>query len=87
MATDRPDDWGESTHRYWYTGHLHHQRKFEPTGGDCTVETFRIMAGRDRWHHDSGYRAGREMQAILLHKEFGETGRNRVTPEMLMAMT
>jgi len=85
MATDRPDDWGDSLYRYWYTGHLHHQRKFEPTGGNCTVETFRIMAGRDAWHQGQGYRAGREMQAIVLHKEFGETGRNVVTPDMLMA--
>ncbi len=84
MATDRPDDWGESKYRYWYTGHLHHQRKFEPTGGNCTIETFRIMAGRDAWHQGAGYRAGREMQSIILHREFGETGRNVVTPDMLM---
>ena len=23
MATERPRDWGETTHRYWYTGHVH----------------------------------------------------------------
>ena len=85
MATDRPDDWGESLYRYWYTGHLHHQRKFEPTGGNCTIETFRIMSARDAWHQGQGYRAGREMQSIILHREFGETARNVVTPDMLMA--
>ncbi len=83
MATDRPDDWGTSKHRYWWTGHLHHQRKFEPKGGDCTVETFRTMSAKDGWHAGQGYRAGREMQSILLHREWGEVGRQRVTPDML----
>ncbi len=83
MATDRSVDWGDSQYRYWYTGHLHHQRKFEPTGGDCTVETFRIMARRDAWHQKSGYRAGREMQSIIMHRNYGETGRTVVTPDML----
>ncbi len=86
MATDRSDDWGASEYRYWYTGHLHHQRKFEPTGGNCTIETFRIMAGRDAWHQGSGYRAGREMQSILLHREYGESGRTVVTPDMLRSV-
>ena len=86
MATDRSDDWGASKYRYWYTGHLHHQRKFEPTGGNCTVETFRIMSGRDAWHHGSGYRAGREMQSIILHREYGESGRTVVTPDMLRSV-
>ena len=87
MANDRADDWGKSLYRYWYTGHLHHQRMFEPTGSNCTVETVRIMAGRDSWHQGQGYRAGREMQGIYLHREFGETGRSKVTPEMLMSLT
>jgi len=86
MATDRSDDWGASEYRYWYTGHLHHQRKFEPTGGNCTVETFRIMSGRDAWHQGAGYRAGREMQSILLHREYGESGRTVVTPDMLRSV-
>lgn len=87
MAADRPGDWGDSLYRYWYTGHLHHQRKFEPTGSNCTIETFRIMAGRDAWHQGQGYRAGREMQSIILHRDFGETARNVVTPDMLRQST
>ena len=87
MANDCADDWGKSLYRYWYTGHLHHQRLFEPTGSNCTVETVRIMAGRDGWHQGQGYRAGREMQGIYLHREFGETGRSKITPEMLMSIT
>jgi hypothetical protein len=83
MANDRPEDWGASKQRYWYTGHVHHQRKFEPTGSNCLVESFRIMASRDAWHQGEGYRAGREMQSILLHSEYGETGRTIVTPDML----
>lgn len=83
MANDRPDDWSAAKHRYWYTGHVHHTKKIEPTGSNCLVESFRILAGQDRWHHGEGYRAGRELQAILHHREYGEIGRNRVTPDML----
>ena len=32
MAADRPQDWGETRHRYWLTGHIHHRRQMEYAG-------------------------------------------------------
>lgn len=81
MAADRPVEWGATSFRYWFTGHVHHKRLFELPG--CTVESFRTLAAKDAWHTASGYRSGRDMQAIVLHRKYGEVCRHRVGVEML----
>jgi hypothetical protein len=75
MATDQPQLWAESEHRYWYTGHIHHSTRQELRG--CIQESFRTMAASDAWHHNSGYRSGRDMYCIVQSKEFGEVERYR----------
>ena len=82
MAADKPKEWGESKHRYWYVGHVHHQDSKEYRGG--VVEYFRTLAARDAWHAGQGYRAGRDMRLIVLHKEHGEIERHRCDVGMLM---
>ncbi len=82
MATDRAADWGATMHRYWYTGHVHHDTLKEFRG--CTVETFRTLAARDAWHHRAGYRAGRDMKLDVLHREHGKTMRHIVGIDQLM---
>ena len=73
MATDQHKDWGETEHRLWLTGHVHHLTRKEFTG--CTVESLRSVAARDSWHYQSGYRAGRDAKAIIFHKDNGEVQR------------
>lgn len=75
MAADKPEDWGKTAHRYWYVGHVHHQDVKEYRGG--IVEYFRTLAARDAWHAGQGYRAGRDMRLIVMHKEGGEIERHR----------
>ena len=75
MATDEPQLWAESEHRYWYTGHIHHTTRQELRG--CVQESFRTMAAKDAWHHNSGYRSGRDMYCIVQSKEYGEVERYR----------
>lgn len=75
MATDKAEDWGSTEHRMWFVGHIHHMRKTELRG--CTVESFRTLAAKDAWHAAKGYRSGRDMNAIVLHKEYGEVARYR----------
>lgn len=75
MASDRPEVWGRTEHRYWLTGHVHHSSKLELPG--CTVESFRTLAAKDAWAAAAGYRAGRDMYAIVYSKEFGEVERYR----------
>ncbi len=81
MAADKAEAWGTSEHRYWYVGHVHHQDTKEYRGG--VVEYFRTLAARDAWHQGQGYRAGRDMRLIVLHKEFGEVERHRCDVAML----
>ena len=65
MATDRKTDWGESTWRFWYTGHVHHDSLKEFPG--CVVETFRTLAPKDAWHNWRGYRSEQDMKMDLFH--------------------
>ena len=73
MATDRPADWGCSKHRYWLTGHVHHDHKREYSG--CYVESFRTVASKDKYATDGGWRSGQDMKAIILHSRHGEIWR------------
>lgn len=81
MATDRPKDWGDTTHRYWYLGHVHHKASKDLLG--ASWETFRTLAARDSWHSANGYRAGRDMQLIVHHRKYGEWERHRADVAML----
>ena len=83
MAADKPVEWGATKYRAWYVGHIHHQDVKEYPGG--VVEYFRTLAARDAWHAGQGYRAGRDMRCIVLHKEFGEIERHRCDVAMLKA--
>lgn len=69
MASDRARDWGETEHRYWWTGHIHHTKHQEFRG--CFVESFNTLAASDAWHQASGYRSQRQMQRIDLDAEDG----------------
>lgn len=81
MAADVPELWGATKYRTWLVGHVHHQDVKEYPG--CVVEYFRTLAARDAWHAGQGYRAGRDMRCIVLHKEFGEIERHRCDVAML----
>lgn len=81
MAADRAQDWGLTTHRYWWTGHVHSKRSWDFPG--VSVESFRILPPADAWASNQGYRSHRDMTAIVLDDEFGEVARHRVNPDML----
>jgi hypothetical protein len=81
MARDQAEAWGRTTFRYWWLGHIHNSQRSEFPG--VVVETFRTLAARDAWHSSMGYGAGRDMNAIVLHKDFGEVGRHTVPVSMI----
>jgi len=81
MAADRREAWGRTEHHYWYTGHIHVQTVYEFPS--CSVESFRIMPPGDAYLFNEGYRAKRDMKALILHREHGEVGRLLVNPAML----
>lgn len=81
MACDRAEDWGQTKHRYWYTGHVHSQNVREFPGVIC--ESFRTLAAKDSYANGYGYRAGRDMVCIVHHKEHGEVERHRCDVGMI----
>lgn len=72
MATDRAEDWGDSTTHVWHTGHIHHLTRHETPG--CIVESHRTLAAKDSWHA-ARYRSGRSLQSITYDRVHGESGR------------
>lgn len=76
MATDRPKEWGDSSFRYWLTGHIHHDSRKEYSG--CSVESFRTLAAKDNYAYSGGYRAGQDSKALVIHKDYGEVERHTI---------
>lgn len=81
MAADKPVEWGASTRRYWYTGHIHSRNAIEFPG--VMWESFRTLAAPDAYASSHGYRSGRDMVLIVHHKEHGEVERHRCDVGML----
>lgn len=81
IATDWPEMWGRTKYRVIHTGHVHHDHIKEHAG--LTTETHRILAPKDEYAASGGWRSRQSMKSIIYHKQFGEVGRNTVTPEML----
>ena len=81
MPYDRPAEFNASKHRYWWTGHIHQDRKIEEQG--VLVESARTLAARNAWAASNGYRSGRDAKAVVYHKDFGEIERHTVSVDML----
>ena len=81
MAADRARDWGETAHRYWWQGHIHHASVKEYPG--VMVESFGTLAAKDAYATAGGWRSRESMTAIVLHKDHGEVARSMVNPAML----
>jgi hypothetical protein len=81
MAVDRKEDWGQTEHRVWHCGHIHHKTQKEFPG--VVVETHRTLAGSDAWHAGKGYRSKKDMNAIVYHSDFGEIQRTRFDMQMV----
>lgn len=79
MASDRAVDWGETQHRYWYVGHVHHGSFKEHPG--ASVETFSTLAPNDAYAAAGGWRSRSQMRAIGLHKDRGEIYRAIVSAD------
>lgn len=76
LASDRPADWGETTYRHFFFGHIHTETAREV--GPVRVESFNTPAPRDGWANSKGFRSGRSMNAITFDMKQGEVGRHRI---------
>lgn len=78
------EQWGRTTWRRWWVGHIHHRTQQAMDAG-LTIESFNTLAGTDAWHAASGYGGERGISLITLHKEYGEIGRHCPSLEMIRA--
>jgi hypothetical protein len=76
MATDRAEDWGETIHRHFFFGHIHHDTVKDV--GPVRVESFRTIAAKDAYTAGGGYRSPRTLTAITFHADRGEIGRHKI---------
>ena len=76
MATENPEMWANTRHRYVYLHHLHHKIKHQFLAGKdfpgITVEVMRSPSASDPWHHRNGYTgAPRAIEGHVHHPESG----------------
>jgi len=74
MATDFAKDWGETEFRYIDIGHIHHNMVSKEHPG-VQVESWNILAAKDKWAHDGGYRSRQSITVVLRSRTYGEIGR------------
>lgn len=74
LINDFRQDYGETTHHYIWVGHIHHNHSKDEFRG-IKVESFNILANKDKYAHDGGWRSGQSISRVDLHREYGEIGR------------
>jgi len=83
LADEYAAEWGNTKHRYLWTGHLHHHKSADI--GGVRWEQLRAMTARDAYAYTHAYSARSQLQAITLHRASGEVQRQSVsaylTPE------
>lgn len=83
MANDRKEDWGQTDHRVFWMGHIHHKQVQEIQG--VFVESLNTLAPGDAWHKGRGYRSTRSAQMVVLDETHGETERHKCPASRLVA--
>jgi hypothetical protein len=78
MTVDFAKDWGETEYHYIDIGHIHHGMVMKEHPG-VSIESFNVLAAKDRWAHDGGYRSRQSITVVLRSRSYGEVGR-RVLP-------
>jgi len=76
MADEYAEMWGNTRHRFLWTGHCH-SAKMQDIGG-VKHEQLRAMTSRDAYAYSHAYVARSQLQAITLHAETGELQRSYV---------
>lgn len=80
MASERPEMWAKSVHRYIYLHHIHHKQRanFMVAGKDfigMTAEYLRSPSASDAWHAKKGYRSPKAVEAFIHSRENGQVCR------------
>lgn len=74
MTTDFRRDWGEADYCYIDIGHIHHNMVSKEHPG-VQIESWNILAPRDKWAHENGYRSRQSISVVFRSRQYGEVGR------------
>lgn len=77
IADEHAEMWGRTKHRFLWTGHLHHMKAADI--GGVQWEQLRALTARDAYAVSNAYVARSQLQAVTLHREFGEVQRVKVS--------
>jgi len=80
MSTDFRQDWGETEYHYIDIGHIHHKMTSKEHPG-VMIESFNILANKDLYAHDNGYRSRQSITVIDRSRSWGELGRRLLPVE------
>lgn len=68
--------WGQTKHRFLWTGHLHHHKSADI--GGVQWEQLRALTARDAYSVANAYSARAQLQAVTLHRSEGEVQRVKI---------
>lgn len=70
MASEFPKEWGSSSFRYMFCGHLHHTiiKEFR---GNCFVKFLPSLAKSSSWELSRGYKTSPKAEACIINKVSG----------------
>tara|TARA_R110002110_G_scaffold402387_1_gene619662 strand:+ start:45 stop:1223 length:1179 start_codon:yes stop_codon:yes gene_type:complete len=78
MATEKPQEWAQTTHREFHLGHVHSRAKkeFLPVAEHegVIVRTLPSLSATDPWHFEHGYTSRRAAESYLYSKTDGYVG-------------
>ena len=74
LINDYREDYGDTKHHYVWVGHIHHKHTSDEFRG-ITIESWNILANKDKYAHDGGWRSGQCITRVDLHRKYGEVGR------------
>jgi hypothetical protein len=78
MAVEARDLWSDTSHGFWYLGHLHHKIAKDTIGS--SVEYVRSPSPTDSWHHRNGYIGQvKGVEGFVHDKEIGQIARLTVS--------
>lgn len=75
--------YGQCKHNYAHSGHLHHKHVKEDSL--MVIEQHRTLAPGDSHSASGGWISGSSADVITYHKEFGDRGRQTISPEEALA--
>lgn len=77
--------YGRTKYHYAHTGDLHHDKVLEHTL--MKVEQHRTLSPQDAYSNNAGFGSGRDAKVITYHADFGEVGRNVISPNFVNYLT